>query len=66
MTARAKIDDAEPVVADSKAGGRVNKSSSIVWPAMSHSRHQPIKRGLIEFELQDLLASRLLHTFGLK
>src|SRR5262245_4605021 len=48
MTGRAQIDDAEPIVADSKAGGRVNDSSNIVWPAMGHRGHHPIKRLLIQ------------------
>jgi hypothetical protein len=35
-------------VADSKTGGHVNEPSSIVWPAMSHRSHHPIKHRLIE------------------
>src|SRR5262249_342098 len=48
MTAGTEIYNTEPVVADSKASGHVNEPSSIVWPAMSHRSHQPIKRPLIE------------------
>src|SRR5262245_53601238 len=52
MTAGAEIDDAESIVADSEAGGRVNESSGIVWPAMSHRGHHPIKRRLIRSALR--------------
>src|SRR5262249_53350105 len=48
MTAGTEINDAEPVVADCKAGARLDKSSRIVWPSMSHRRHQPIKRRQLE------------------
>src|SRR5262245_7855904 len=52
MTAGAEINDAEPVMADSYAGGRVHKSPSIVWTAMGHRGHQPIKRRLIKLDLR--------------
>ena len=35
-------------MADSKTSGRVNKSSSIIWPAMGHRCHHPNKRRLIQ------------------
>ena len=52
MATGAEINDAEPIVADSKTSGRVNKSSSIVWPAMGHRGHHPIKRRLIQLSLR--------------
>jgi hypothetical protein len=52
MAAWTKIYNAEPVVADSKASGHVNEPSNIVWPAMSHRSHHPIKRRLIEPSLR--------------
>jgi hypothetical protein len=48
MTAGADINDAEPIVADSKANGRVNMLSRIVWAAMGHRSHHPIKRRVIQ------------------
>jgi hypothetical protein len=52
MAAGTEIYNAEPVVADRKTSGHVNEPSSIVWPAMSHRSHHPIKRRLIEPSLR--------------
>jgi hypothetical protein len=39
-------------VADSKARGRIDESSSIIRPAMAHRGHHPIKRRLIRASLR--------------
>jgi hypothetical protein len=52
MAARAEINDAEPIVTDGQTNGRVNKFSYIVWPAMGHCGHHPIKRRLIQSSLR--------------
>jgi hypothetical protein len=52
MAAGAEINDAEPIVTDSKTSGGINKSSSIVWSAMGHRSHHPIKRRLIQSNLR--------------
>ena len=52
MAAGAEINDAEPIVADSKASGRIDESSNIVRPAMGHRGHHPIKCRLIRASLR--------------
>src|SRR5262249_19640004 len=47
MTAWTEINDAKPVVADSKTGGHGKNSFSIVRAPMGHRSHHPIKRRLI-------------------
>jgi hypothetical protein len=47
MAASAKINYAQPVVADSETNCPIDKTSSVVRTAMSHRSHHPIKRGFI-------------------
>src|SRR5262245_12128315 len=51
VAARAEINNAEPIVTDSKTSGCVNDFSSVIWPAMGHRSHHPIKRRLIQSSL---------------
>ena len=64
MTARAEINDAEPIVADSKASGRVNKLFQHRLARDGPSRPSSDQAPLDRVQLEDLPASRLSHTFG--
>jgi hypothetical protein len=43
MTARTEINDTKSIVTNSETSGRVDKSSSIIWPPVRHCVHHTVK-----------------------